>query len=70
MIFSVQNSNLMYSVDFSLDLVQIQVRDTVSGVFLARKDVSVQVWHMVELMQRDFHVHHTTQVPVTENELE
>ena len=33
MIFSVQNSNLMYSVEFSHDLVQIQVRETVSGVF-------------------------------------
>ena len=31
MIFSVQNSNLMYSVEFSPDLVQIQVRETVSG---------------------------------------
>ena len=26
MVFSVQNSNLVYSVDFSPDLVQIQVR--------------------------------------------
>ena len=39
MIFSVQNSNLMYSVEFSLNLVQIQKRETVSGVFLARMDV-------------------------------
>ena len=30
---SVQNSNLIYTVEFSLDLVQIQVRKTVSGVF-------------------------------------
>ena len=33
MIFSVQNSNLMFSVGFSFDLVQVQVRETVSGVF-------------------------------------
>ena len=69
MIFSVQNSNLMFSVEFSLDLVQIQARDTVSGVFLARKDVSIQGWHMVEKMQKDFHVHHMTQVPMPENQL-
>ena len=33
MIFSVQNSNLMYTVEFSPDLVQIQARETVSEVF-------------------------------------
>ena len=33
MIFSVQNSNLMYSVEFLPHLVQIQQRETVSGVF-------------------------------------
>ena len=66
MIFSVQNSNLMYSVEFSPDLVQIQVRETVSGVFLARRDVPIQVWHMVEVMRR----HHMTQVPMKENQLE
>ena len=70
MIFSVQNSNLMYSVEFSPDLVQIQVRETVSGVFLARMDIPIQVWHMVEVMQRDFNEHHMTQVPMTENQLE
>ena len=32
MIFSVQNSNLMFSVDFSFEIVQVQVRETVSGV--------------------------------------
>ena len=70
MIFSVQNSNLMYSVEFSPDLVQIQVRETVSGVFLARMDIPIQVWHMVEVMRRDFNEHHMTQVPMTENQLE
>ena len=35
MIFSVQNSNIMFSVEFSPDLVQIQVRKTMNGVFLA-----------------------------------
>ena len=60
------NSNLMYSVEFSPDLVQIQVRETVSGVFLARRDVPIQVLHMVEVMRR----YHMTQVPMTENQLE
>ena len=69
MIFSVQNSNLMYSVEFSPDLVQIQVRETVSGVFLARMDIPIQVWHMVEVMRWDFNEHHMMQVPITENQL-
>ena len=68
MIFSVQNSNLMYSVEFWPDLVQIQVRERVSGVFLARMDSPMQVWHMVEVMQRDFDEHHMAQVPMTENQ--
>ena len=54
MIFSVQNSNLMYSVEFLPDLVQNPVRETVSGVFLAWMGIPIQVWHMVEVMQRDF----------------
>ena len=70
MVFSVQNSNLLYSGDFSPDLVQIQVRETVSGVFLARMDIPIQVWHMVEVMRRDFNEHHMMQVPITENQLE
>ena len=69
MIFSVQNSNLMFSVEFSPDLVQIQVRETVSGVFLARMDIPIQVWHMVEVMRKDFNEHHMMQVPITENQL-
>ena len=70
MVFSVQNSNLKYSVEFSPDLVQIQVRETVSGVFLARMDIPIQVWHMVEVMRRDFNEHHMMQVPITEIQLE
>ena len=69
MIFSTQNSNLMYSVEFSPDLVQTQVRETVSGVFLARMDIPIQVWHMVEVIRRDFNEHHMMQVPITENQL-
>ena len=70
MIFSVQNSNLMYSVEFSPDLVQIQVRETVSGFFLTQMGIRIQVWQMVEVMRMDFNEHHMTQVPMTENRLE
>ena len=69
MIFSVQNNNLMFSVVFSADLVQIQVRETVFGVFLARMDISIQVWHMVEVMGRAFTEDHITQVPIIEIQL-
>ena len=70
MIFSVQNSNLMYSPKFSPNLVQMQVRETVSGVFLARMDILIQVWHMVDVMRRDFNEHKLMQVPMTENQLD
>ena len=69
MIFSVQNNKHLFSVEFSADLVQIQVRETVCGVFLARMDIPIQVWHMVEVMSRDFNKHHITQVPPTENQI-
>ena len=59
----------MYSVEFSPDLGQIQERETVSGVFLAQMDIRIQVWHMVEVMRRNFNEHHMTQVPITENQL-
>ena len=68
-IFSVQNSNLMFSVDFSPDLVQFRVRETTCDVFLARRDIPIQVSHMVEVMRKDFSDHHSTQVPMTENQL-
>ena len=63
MIFSVsvQNSSPMHSVELSPDLGQIQERETVSGVFLARMDIRFQVWHMVEVMRRDFNEHHMNQ---------
>ena len=59
----------MYSVEFSPDLVQIQVLETVSGVFLARMDIAVQVWHMVEVMRRNFNERHMMQGHITENQL-
>ena len=59
----------MFSVGFSALLVQIQVRETVRGVFLERMDIPIQVWLMVEVMRRDFNEHHITRVPPTENQL-
>ena len=59
----------MYSVEFSPDLEPIQARETVSGVFLARMEIPIQVWHLVEVMRRDFSEHHMMQVPITENQL-
>ena len=69
MIFSVQNSKLMYSVEFSLFLVEIQAREAVSGVFPARMDIPIQVWPLVEVIRRDFNEHHMTHVPMAENQL-
>ena len=60
----------MFSVEFSADSVQIHVRETVCGVFLARMDIPIQVWHMVEVMRRDFNEHHITQVPLQRIHLE
>ena len=59
----------MYSVELWRHLVQIQERETVSAVFLAQMNIPIQVWHMVEVMQRDFNEHHMTQVTITENQL-
>ena len=69
MIFSVQNSNLMYSVQFSPDLVQTQMRETVSAKILARVDIPIQVCHVLEVMRRDFNQHHRIQLPIAENQL-
>ena len=59
----------MFSVEFSAELVQIRVRETVCGVFLARMDIPIQVWHMVELKRRHFKEQQVTQVPMIENQL-
>ena len=59
----------MFSVELLSDLVQFQVRQTVSGVFLARMDIFIQVWLMMEMMRRDFNEHHMVQVPILENQL-
>ena len=59
----------MHSVEFLPDLVRVRVRETVSGVFLARMVIPIQVWHMVVVIRRDFNEHHRTQVPTTSNQL-
>ena len=64
-----QNNNLKFSLQFSADLVKIQVRETVCGVFLALIDIAIQIWHMVEVMRRDFNEHQITLILMTENQL-
>ena len=59
----------MFSVEFSSDLVQIEVRETFCGFFLARIDIPIQVWHMMEVMRRYFNENHKVQVPPAENQL-
>ena len=59
----------MYSVEVSPKLVQIQIREIVSGVFLVQMDIPIHVWHMVEVMRRDFDNYYIRQVPITENQL-
>ena len=59
----------MFLVEFSADSVDIQVRETVCGVFLARMDIPIQFCHMVELMRGDFNEHNLTPVPMKENQL-
>ena len=36
---------------------------------MVRRAIPIQVWHMEEVMLRDFTEHHVTQVPITENQL-
>ena len=60
----------MQNSKFLPDLVQIEVRETVSGAFSARMDIPIQVWHnMVEVTRREFNEHQTKQVPITENQI-
>ena len=49
MIFSVQNNNLTYSVEFLPGMMTIKVLESVSGIFLAQMDVPNQVWRMIEI---------------------
>ena len=44
------------------------MRETVCGVFLAQMNISIQVWHMVEVMRRNLNEPHIAQVPMTENQ--
>ena len=69
MIFSVQNSSLMFLIDFSTDLVKKESARNNLWSFLARMVIAIQVWHMVELLHRGFNEHHKTQEPMTENQL-
>ena len=37
--------------------------------FLAQMDVPIQVWHIIEIMRRDFSEHRQIHVPITENQV-
>ena len=37
---------------------------------MALVDVTIQVWHMIEIMRRDFSDHHHLQAPITKNQPE
>ena len=37
---------------------------------MALVDVTIQVWHMIEITRRDFSDHHQIQAPITKNQLE
>ena len=68
MIFSVQNSNLMYSVHFSPDLVQLQVRETVSEFFWHEWTSESMIYGGSDA--KGLQKHQITQVPMTEKQLE
>ena len=51
-------------------MLTIKVLESVSGFFLAQLDVPIQVWHMIEIMRRDFSERHRMQAPITENQLQ
>ena len=50
--------------------MEIKVLESVAGIFLAQKNVSIQVCHIIEILRRDFSEHHQMQVPLTESPLE
>ena len=44
------------------------VIESVSGILLAQMDVPIRVWHIVEIMRRDFSEHHHMQFSITQNQ--
>ena len=55
----------MFSVEFLLNIVQIQVRETLWRVYGHLS----HVWQKVEVMRMDFNEHQIMHVPMTEKEL-
>ena len=66
MIFSIQNNELTYLVEFSTVMMTIYVLESVSGILMAQMDLPIQLWHMIEIMRRGFSEHHQMQVPITQ----
>ena len=48
----------------------IKVLELVSGIFLAKMNIRFQVWHMTEIVMRDFREHRQMQVHIIQNQLE
>ena len=62
-IFSTNSKNLTTFTSSTLSSARNSLRS-----FLARMDIPLQVWHLVEVMQKDFNRHHMMQVTITENQ--
>ena len=62
-------SNIINSAELLPNLVQIQLPEIVSVVFLSRIGIPIQYWHIVVVIRKDFNEHLMMQVTITENQL-
>ena len=52
----------MLLIEYVPEIMTMKMLESVSRSFLAQMDVPIQVWHMVEIMRRDFSEQHQMQV--------
>ena len=69
MIFTVTNSNLIYSFSFTPEKVHIQINDTSNNFFMTCLEMPVEVLQIIEQQRQQFNTFHMSQVPLTENQL-
>ena len=69
MIFTVTNSNLIYSISFTPEKVHIQINDTSNNLFMTCLVMPVEVLQIIEQQRQQFNTFHMSQVPLTENQL-
>ena len=69
MIFTVTNSNLIYSFSFTPEKVHIQINDTSNNLFMTCLEMPVEVLQIIEQQRQQFNTFHMSQVPLTENQL-